>query len=169
MPQHARLVAEDELHAGDLETEGVTDETIVRINQQGDIEVRRIDRWDVIGGLLGATASTLFVVPIIYSYLREKPPANQARRFPEKGDYATRIRADRANYVEVAMKRGVDEPLEINPDRIDPGLLGENAYVKTAVGLGHACWELGLEFTPHAVPVPPSDCANQGAQNSNDP
>jgi len=48
-----RLVAEDELHAGDLETEGVTDETIVRVNQQGDIEVRRIDRWDVIGGLLG--------------------------------------------------------------------------------------------------------------------
>jgi hypothetical protein len=48
-----RLVAEDELHAGDLETEGVTDDTIVRVNQQGDIEVRRIDRWDVIGGLLG--------------------------------------------------------------------------------------------------------------------
>jgi hypothetical protein len=28
-------------------------ETIVRINQQGDIEVRRPHRWDVIGGLLG--------------------------------------------------------------------------------------------------------------------
>ena len=25
----------------------------MRINQQGDIEVRRHDRWDVIGGLLG--------------------------------------------------------------------------------------------------------------------
>jgi hypothetical protein len=31
----------------------VKDDTIVRINRQGDIEVRRIDRWDVIGGLLG--------------------------------------------------------------------------------------------------------------------
>jgi len=28
----------------------------------------------VIGGLLGATVTTLFVVPIIYSYLRTKPP-----------------------------------------------------------------------------------------------
>jgi len=47
------LVAEDELHAGDLASSGVEDDTIVRINQQGDIEVRRTDRWDVIGGLLG--------------------------------------------------------------------------------------------------------------------
>src|SRR5262245_28087579 len=34
----------------------------------------------VIGGLLGATATTLFVVPIIYSYLRTKPPADLERR-----------------------------------------------------------------------------------------
>lgn len=32
---------------------GVTDESIIRVNRQGDIEIRRIDRWDVIGGLLG--------------------------------------------------------------------------------------------------------------------
>jgi hypothetical protein len=31
----------------------VKDDTIVRVNLQGDIEVRRPDRWDVIGGLLG--------------------------------------------------------------------------------------------------------------------
>ena len=48
-----RLVSQDELHAGDLESTGVEDDTIVRINRQGDIEVRRTDRWDVIGGLLG--------------------------------------------------------------------------------------------------------------------
>jgi hypothetical protein len=48
-----RLVSEDELHAGDLVQTGVNDETIVRVNRQGDIEVRRTDRWDVIGGLLG--------------------------------------------------------------------------------------------------------------------
>jgi hypothetical protein len=48
-----RLIAEDELHAGDLASTGVEDDTIVRINRQGDIEVRRTDRWDVIGGLLG--------------------------------------------------------------------------------------------------------------------
>src|SRR5580765_1485339 len=38
----------------------------------------------VIGGLLGATVTTLFIVPIIYSYLREKPPANQERRLEEE-------------------------------------------------------------------------------------
>jgi multidrug efflux pump subunit AcrB len=38
----------------------------------------------VIGGLLGATATTLFVVPIIYSYLRTKPPVNQERRLEEE-------------------------------------------------------------------------------------
>ena len=48
-----RLVSQDELHAGDLESTGVEDDTIVRINRLGDIEVRRTDRWDVIGGLLG--------------------------------------------------------------------------------------------------------------------
>jgi multidrug efflux pump subunit AcrB len=38
----------------------------------------------VIGGLLGATVTTLFVVPIIYSYLRTQPPANQERRLEEE-------------------------------------------------------------------------------------
>jgi multidrug efflux pump subunit AcrB len=31
----------------------------------------------VIGGLLFATFSTLFFVPIVYSFLRRKPPVNQ--------------------------------------------------------------------------------------------
>jgi hypothetical protein len=47
------LIAEDELHVDDLASAGVEDDTIVRVNRQGDIEVRRSDRWDVIGGLLG--------------------------------------------------------------------------------------------------------------------
>jgi multidrug efflux pump subunit AcrB len=38
----------------------------------------------VIGGLLGATVTTLFVVPIIYSYLRTTPPVNQERRLEEE-------------------------------------------------------------------------------------
>jgi hypothetical protein len=48
-----RLIVDDELHAGDLGSTGIEDDTIVRVNRQGDIEVRRTDRWDVIGGLLG--------------------------------------------------------------------------------------------------------------------
>ncbi|ADB17662.1 hypothetical protein Psta_2997 [Pirellula staleyi DSM 6068] len=47
------LISDDELHGEDLSSAGVSDDTIVRVNEQGDIEVRRPDRWDVIGGLLG--------------------------------------------------------------------------------------------------------------------
>jgi multidrug efflux pump subunit AcrB len=35
----------------------------------------------VIGGLMFATGATLFVVPIIYSYLRTKPPVDHERQF----------------------------------------------------------------------------------------
>jgi multidrug efflux pump subunit AcrB len=38
----------------------------------------------VIGGLMFATITTLFVVPIVYSYLRTKPPVDQARRLAEE-------------------------------------------------------------------------------------
>jgi multidrug efflux pump subunit AcrB len=38
----------------------------------------------VIGGLMFATVTTLFVVPIIYSYLRTKPPVDHERRLLER-------------------------------------------------------------------------------------
>jgi len=38
----------------------------------------------VIGGLMFATVTTLFVVPIIYSYLRKKPPVDYQRRLAER-------------------------------------------------------------------------------------
>jgi len=38
----------------------------------------------VIGGLLFATISTLFIVPIIYSYLRTKPPVDHERQLLEQ-------------------------------------------------------------------------------------
>jgi len=59
---------------------------------------------------------------------------SEARRFPEKGTQTVRAQND-MELVEQYMGGGADRPLEINPDRIDPRLLGENAYVKTAVGL----------------------------------
>ncbi|MBA4019817.1 MAG: hypothetical protein C0483_21845 [Pirellula sp.] len=43
----------DGLSVADLKKLGMTDVSVVRINRQGDIELRRADRWDVIGGLLG--------------------------------------------------------------------------------------------------------------------
>jgi hypothetical protein len=59
---------------------------------------------------------------------------SEARRFPEKGSYEERVAHDRRE-VEAYMQHNVDVPLEVQPDRIEPQLLGENAYVKTAVGL----------------------------------
>ena len=38
----------------------------------------------VLGGLAFATVTTLFVVPIIYSYLRTKPPVDQEYRFAQQ-------------------------------------------------------------------------------------
>jgi len=37
----------------------------------------------VIGGLALATVATLFVVPVIYSMLRRRPPFSAAERHPE--------------------------------------------------------------------------------------
>jgi hypothetical protein len=48
-----QIVTEDEVRRTDLDAAGVRDDAIVRVNEQGDIEVRRPDKWDVIGGLLG--------------------------------------------------------------------------------------------------------------------
>jgi hypothetical protein len=48
-----RVVSDDELHPHELIDLGVTEESVIRVNRQGDIELRRAERWDVIGGLLG--------------------------------------------------------------------------------------------------------------------
>jgi multidrug efflux pump subunit AcrB len=38
----------------------------------------------VIGGLMFATVTTLFVVPIIYTYMRKQPPVDYQRRLLER-------------------------------------------------------------------------------------
>lgn len=43
----------DEPSPNELEEVGVNDESIIRVNRQGDIELRRTRNWDLIGGLLG--------------------------------------------------------------------------------------------------------------------
>jgi hypothetical protein len=48
-----QLVRDEEMPSSELIKAGVTDDSVVRINEQGDIELRRPDGWDVIGGLLG--------------------------------------------------------------------------------------------------------------------
>lgn len=50
----AEIINDGELHIDDLEGAGIENSSIVRVNEHGDIEVRRADKWDVIGGLLGS-------------------------------------------------------------------------------------------------------------------
>ncbi len=52
-----RIVEEQELPEEQLRQLGVVDDSLVRVNLQGDVELRRVDRWDVIGGLLGDFAT----------------------------------------------------------------------------------------------------------------
>jgi hypothetical protein len=49
----AEIITDGELHTRDLGGAGVSADSIVRVNHHGDIEVRRVHKWDVIGGLLG--------------------------------------------------------------------------------------------------------------------
>jgi multidrug efflux pump subunit AcrB len=58
----------------------------------------------VIGGLLGATVTTLFVVPIIYSYLRTKPPVDQEKQLDDE-------EADAALEAELESQLGPMEPV----------------------------------------------------------
>ncbi len=48
-----RLATDNAPSPAELAKSGVNDESVVRINRQGDIEIRRADGWDLIGGLLG--------------------------------------------------------------------------------------------------------------------
>ena len=49
----AEIVNDNELHDQNLSGAGVSDDSIVRINQHGDIEVRKANKWAIVGGLLG--------------------------------------------------------------------------------------------------------------------
>ncbi len=51
------VVRDDEISSDNLESIGIGDHSIVRINQQGDLEVRKTEGWDIIGGLIGDFAS----------------------------------------------------------------------------------------------------------------
>ena len=48
-----KLVNSEEMPEETLAAAGVEDTSIVRVNHHGDIEIRRPDSWDVIGGLVG--------------------------------------------------------------------------------------------------------------------
>lgn len=47
------IINDGEINSQELTAAGVKSDSIVRVNLQGDIEVRRNNKWDVVGGLLG--------------------------------------------------------------------------------------------------------------------
>lgn len=47
------LLSPDEIHPDELRSAGLDENSLVRINRQGDIELRIREGWDVIGGLIG--------------------------------------------------------------------------------------------------------------------
>ena len=51
--QLAKVLTQEELDEQQLKAGGVKPTSIVRVNQQGDLEIRRCQVWEVIGGLLG--------------------------------------------------------------------------------------------------------------------
>ncbi len=51
--QLVAVMEQDELNAFQLQSSGVDEDTIVRVNRQGDLEIRRREGWEVVGGLLG--------------------------------------------------------------------------------------------------------------------
>jgi hypothetical protein len=50
-----RVIDHDEeaLTREDLLAAGVRDDSLVRVNRQGDLEIRKPQGWDIIGGLIG--------------------------------------------------------------------------------------------------------------------
>ena len=44
----SEMMDEEELGIGNLSDVGVTDDTIVRVNRQGDLEIRKADGWDIV-------------------------------------------------------------------------------------------------------------------------
>jgi hypothetical protein len=46
-----KLVNEEEIHA--LRDAGISEHSLIRVNPQGDVEVRHHAEWTIIGGLLG--------------------------------------------------------------------------------------------------------------------
>lgn len=50
------MIEPGEILPDQLQRIGLTDTCLVRVNEQGDVEVRRHNRWDLIGGLVGGFA-----------------------------------------------------------------------------------------------------------------
>jgi len=116
-----RIIAEDELHQGDLVEAGVEASTIVRVNRQGDIEVRRHRGWDVIGGnplyVFGPKGMPDAAVKAVHDAFKKGIETDQFKKFAgEKSlsvDYkgpdalASELQRDAARYGQLVKKLGL--------------------------------------------------------------
>lgn len=50
------VIDPDLIDPAELRASGLSEESLVRVNLQGDIELRKQDRWEIIGGLIGEWA-----------------------------------------------------------------------------------------------------------------
>jgi len=48
-----RVISPEEVHPEELKKAGVTSDSVIRVNLQGDIELRNREGWEILGGLLG--------------------------------------------------------------------------------------------------------------------
>lgn len=48
-----KVIVDDEFTPDQLRSAGVNEGSLLRVNRQGDIELRQSQGWEVIGGLLG--------------------------------------------------------------------------------------------------------------------
>lgn len=48
-----QIMTADEFSISNVKEARIEEDTILRVNEHGDIEVRRPERWDLVGGLLG--------------------------------------------------------------------------------------------------------------------
>ncbi len=87
----AVLVRDDEINANDLRRAGVSDESIVRINEQGDIELRRPKSWDIIGGLLGDFRLASRNRRVWIGPESRRRPADRSDRTVDKGEVPARL------------------------------------------------------------------------------
>ena len=53
MSGHTLFKVVSSAEAEPLHKAGVTDHCLLRVNMQGDVEIRRRNEWGIIGGLLG--------------------------------------------------------------------------------------------------------------------
>ena len=103
----------------------------------------------VIGGLMLATITTLFIVPLVYSLLRTKPPVDFERRIIEEEHEYLRdemlLRGDRAMN---QINNGAEERLQRRNRRPEAAIGGAEEAARAGRAVAAArCWSLAVRWS----------------------